>query len=698
MSGTPNTYAFGGGLDVVSAALAVPPSRIVSGMNYEPLAEGYGRVEGFERFDGRLAPSAAHFTLLNFDAGVAPIAETDIITGLVSGATAKVVINPIGFQGSWDAGTARGTLLLAAVIGTFVDNEALQVSGGTKAFVNGAAITDSAPTEALRETYLESVQQYLRDAIGPVPGSGPVRGVALYKGDVYAWRDNEGGTAGRMWKATAAGWVQVSLGFWANFTAGTSEIFEGQIIHGATSGASAIVSRIVRRTGDWGSTAAGYVVLSTIGGTFVNEIANVTGGGSFTIAPVNTMILPPGGRYMTINHNFFGASNKYRMYGCNGVGRGFEFDGTIFAPVYTGSDDDRPQRVFEVAEHLGFTFPGGSIQYSSITGPLDWDANTGAGELGFGTDITDVVQSAQTSVMFFGEQKIAYLTGTDSESFILNELTEEAGADAWTAQKIGRIMYLDKRGLRDAQATSDFGNFKAGTLSELIAPYFTGKRKAGHRPVASHVCRSKSQYRLYWNDKTGLTVFMGRKNPEAIPFSTDDVQVFCVGTGELDDGEGMFVGAEDGYVYRLDSGTSFDGTGIKGFVMTPFNHLGAVGYEKRLHKIVVEMQAAPITRLGLTVMFNYSDGSQPNAGRKDFTVLGAGDGIDFRVSGGGGIYDTSLWDQFFWSAAYSGKAEAHPDGIGENMSCIIACDSKPTEPAHVLQTYSLHTSRRKLVR
>ncbi|QUT04055.1 hypothetical protein KFK14_12950 [Sphingobium phenoxybenzoativorans] len=697
MSGTPNTYAFGGGLDVVSAALAVPPSRIVSGMNYEPLAEGYGRVQGFERFDGRTAPSAAVFGTLKFDSGVAPIAMGNLITGGTSGATAHVVLSPIGFEGSWDAGTARGSLIITAVTGTFVDNETLIVGGGTKALVNGPATFDSAPSEDIRAHYVEAAQTYYRELVGKVPGSGPVRGVAVYNGNVYAWRDNIIGSAGAMWKATALGWVEVHLGYQAQFTLGTNELVEGQTIFGATSGASATVARVVRRSGNWGTNAAGYVVLTNIVGVFTNEIA-AGDGHSVTIAPVTSHVLPAGGRYMTIGHNFFGASNRYRMYGCNGVGRGFEFDGTVFAFIYTGSADDRPQRVFEAAEHLGFTFPGGSIQYSSITGPLDWDGNTGAGDLGFGTEITDVVQAAQTSVLFFGEKKIAYLTGTDSESFILNELTEEAGADAWTAQKIGKIMYLDKRGLRDVQATSAFGNFKAGSLSELIAPYFTAKRKAGRVPVASHVCRSKSQYRLYWSDRTGLCVFMGRKTPEAIPFSTDDMQVYCSGTGELADGEGMFVGAEDGYVYRIDSGSSFDGTGIKGFVMTPYNHIGAVGYEKRLHKIVVEMQAAPLTRLGITVMFNYSDGSQPNAGRKDFTVQGSGDGIDFRVTGGGGIWDTSDWNQFFWSAPYSGKAEAHPDGQGENMSCIFACDSLVAEPHHVLQTYSLHTSRRKLVR
>jgi hypothetical protein len=47
-------YAFGGGLDQASASLAVPGGRVIAGLNYEPVVNGYQRVQGHERFDGRL--------------------------------------------------------------------------------------------------------------------------------------------------------------------------------------------------------------------------------------------------------------------------------------------------------------------------------------------------------------------------------------------------------------------------------------------------------------------------------------------------------------------------------------------------------------------------------------------------------------------------------------------------------------------
>ena len=41
----------------------------------------------------------------------------------------------------------------------------------------------------------------------PVPGSGPIRGVWVSNGDVYASRDNADASAIETYKATADGWV-----------------------------------------------------------------------------------------------------------------------------------------------------------------------------------------------------------------------------------------------------------------------------------------------------------------------------------------------------------------------------------------------------------------------------------------------------------------------------------------------------------
>lgn len=690
------SFAFSGGLDVVSAALALPPGRLRSGFNYEPLAEGYGRVDGYERFDGRGSPSSRSYWLLPFDTGVSAITAGMTITGGTSGATGVVVLEPVGFSGNW-SGTGAGTLVLGNVTGTFQDNEQLRSSSTLRALAAGPATRNSAGSAALDEAYTEAVQDYQRSLIGRVPGSGPVRGVAELNGTIYAWRDNVGATYCDMWRATAAGWVQVNLGHQMFFDQGLVAIEEGVAIAGVSSGATAIVRRVVRRSGDWGSTAAGYIVLSGLTGTFISGETLVQSAVNVARAGVASAIrIQPGGKYHIVAHNFYGASARRALYGASGVAFAFEFDGATYTPIRTGMPDDRPTRVFEINNHLGLTFPGGSVQFSGTAEPVLFDVTLGAGEIGFGTEVNDVVQANETAVVLFGQQKISILSGTDAESFQLATLTEEAGAEAWTAQRVGATVYLDRRGLRDLRATQAFGNFKTGTLSALIEPYFRTKRKLGASPVLSLVVRSKTHYRLYWSDGTGLAVYMGGKTPEAIPFGLGGVQPYCGTTCELEDGtEGIFIGAEDGYVYRMDSGPSFDGEGVQGFVMTPYNHFQSSMQDKRYRKFTVEMQAQPQTRLGIMAQYNYGDGTSPISGNRDFDAVGSGEGLDFLVQGGGGNFDLDNWDEFFWSAPSEGTAEADIDGFGRNASFIIACKSAPTEAAHVLQAYTVRFSPRR---
>uniref|UniRef100_UPI004048A6FA hypothetical protein n=1 Tax=Rheinheimera sp. TaxID=1869214 RepID=UPI004048A6FA len=57
---------------------------------------------------------------------------------------------------------------------------------------------------------IKTAQQVRRDAIQPVPGSGPVRGVFMFEGDTYAFRNTADGLAAKLYRATAAGWDEVT--------------------------------------------------------------------------------------------------------------------------------------------------------------------------------------------------------------------------------------------------------------------------------------------------------------------------------------------------------------------------------------------------------------------------------------------------------------------------------------------------------
>lgn len=698
MSRSSSVFAFDGGLDTNSAALAVPPGALISGMNYEPLAEGYARIQGYERYDGQEAPSAAQFWMLDFDAGTDPFTPGEIVTGATSGASGVLLDEVLDPTGSWDTDTAAGTLLLVAVNGAFLDNEALEVASTPRATCNGTLSVNTAPSEALRRTYLRQAIEWHRGQIEKVPGQGPVRGVAVHDGEVFAWRDVLGGAYCQTYKATPLGWSALGSIHRLTFNDGALEPVVGDVITGQTSLAIATIAEVIQDSGDFstGTAAGSILVYNESGGPLVNEVAEIDNTFFANISNRTVQRIAPGGRIRTISHNFYGAADRYRLYGACETGKGFAVFSHGAALIDTRMNDDRPQRIFEIGNHLGFTFPGGSLQFSGTGEPHIFDPILGAGEIGFGTEITDVVQANETAVAIFGQSKIAVLQGNDSDNFALDVLTEEAGAEPDTAQRIARTVYIDKRGLRSLDATQAFGNFKTGALSGQFERYFRVKYRAGAEAIGTYVSRLKSHYRIVWNDGTGLAVYMGGKRPAAIPFSLGDMTPFCFGGGELADGECLLAGGEDGYVYRLDSGNSFDGDPIRGFVMTPFNHLGNPQQDSKFFKVTLELEAPAIATIGIAVQYDYGDGYQPMSGERDFTVMG---GVsDFLVAGGGGLWDSAIWDEFYWSAAVEARAEAYVDGIGRNASFIFATQAQTDEDPHTLQAYIVDHAPRKMRR
>jgi hypothetical protein len=304
-------YAFSGGLDQASASLAVPGGRVIAGLNYEPTVNGYQRVQGHERFDGR-RPSDYHASRLNYSASVgSALVFGNVITGSTSGATA-VVLHDYG-----PAGDGTGALSITNITGVFVNGEGVTLGGKLRVLSSAVyTIPDDADDEY--------AQNWWRTQIGKPPGSGPVRGGFVFNGNVYAVRDNAGATAGVIYKATAAGWVAQSFGRFIQFASAWSQLPRALPLPAIrraqrrTSSASSFrpergarLSPLTRRYG--------YLVISGQVGAFTvnNETIKV----GATAAPRTTTAansfavgLPPGGRYDCKVKNFYGAVNRKRVY------------------------------------------------------------------------------------------------------------------------------------------------------------------------------------------------------------------------------------------------------------------------------------------------------------------------------------------------------------------------------------------------
>lgn len=657
---------FNGGYDTETSPLSVPGGMVRAGQNYEiGIHGGYQDIKGYERFDGRPSPSSASYAILDVDI-TGEFSAGDAVTQLTSGATGVVI--------AVVTSDVPSQLILTKVVGTFDDTHDLQVSASTEGTSLGTAQVNAASTPALHATYLNLAADAYRADIGAVTGSGSILGVWNLAGTWYCSRNNAGATAAVIFKESTSGWTALSLGRELSFTSGgTYEIVEGDTITGATSGCTAVVTRVVLTSGTWaGADAAGKVIFASQSTTFQAESLNV--GANTNVATIagnsSAITLLPSGRIEWINHNFRGAGGSERTYGVDGVNRGWEFDGTVFVPIDTGMTSDKPTHVHAFKGHLFYSF-GSSVQHSGLTTPYVWSPLTGAAELSIGEPITGYVSEpgdgSNAALGIYGRNRIHILYGTSSADWQLIQYREEVGAYAHTLQQVGQTLFLDDRGISNLRTAQEFGNFTSGTLSTHIQRWLNERKGLA---VASCMVREKSQYRLFFSNDSALFVTMdGAKIRGMMPVLTAHT-VTCCSSVELSTGaEEIMFGSDDGYVYQMEKGTSFDGSSIDAYVTLHFHSSKSMRVIKKYLSAVLEARGLGYAEFHVGHEISYADVSKAQSP----AVPGS---ISFSDS----QWDSDVWDVGYWDGATLGPSRYKLHGSGENISLTIRKSSDKFTP------------------
>ena len=667
-----------GGLDLVTPTLSLKPGMLRDARNFEVnITGGYTRIAGYERVDGRPAPSAALLTGLVLDGTGSPssVSAGSVIT---SGAASATVV----------AVAADGlTLALTKQTGSFTIGGTVLV-GATN--VGKTATNYATFSSADTATYQNLAADVYRADIQAVPGSGPVRGVVYYKGTVYAWRDNAGGTALDLYKTSSSGWTAVALGYEVSFNTGTAAIAEGNTVTGGTSGATGVVTRVVVETGTWGAgTAAGRLILSSKTGTFtaaenltVSAAVKAKAGGA-----ASAITLAPGGRVITKIDNFGGQSSNTRIYGVDGKNRAFEFDGTVYVPISSGMSPDTPARIAVHSNHLFLTF-GASIQFSGINAPYVFTPITGAGEFVLSDDVTDTAKApgAQTgdALVFFTQNSVSVLYGTSSADWKLTEFSNAFGATSHSAQRLEGLYAFDPRGVFNLQMSQNYGNFDAATLTYGIRPYLQTRRTL---VTASGVNREKSQYRLFFSDGYGLYVtIVNGKYAGAMPVVFPDV-VRCWAEGpDIDGVESAYFGTDDGMVHKLDAGTSFDGDPINAYLEFTWDAVNSPRLRKRFRRASIEVASNSYATFFMGYRLGYG-----SAELEQGVIANAS--LDLTSV----YWDRFVWDTFIWDAVTLSPAEMEVTGTGENIAIRISSEDEHVQPFTV-NSFIIHYSLRRGIR
>ncbi|MDX8400935.1 MAG: hypothetical protein R8K20_11920 [Gallionellaceae bacterium] len=611
MSVKASFFPFNQGEDHSAPAIQRDPSLLRASENYElGVSGGFRRIDGYERYDGHPSPSKATYSTITFTGG-SGFSVGDFVTGSVSGATGSVIGATIT-TGAYGSSNATGQLSMASVAGAFIIAEALLVAAVAKGTTSSVATVNSSPTDVLHTINIRAAEELARSKIAAVPGSGAVRGVWLYNGVAYAFRDNVAGTACTMFKQSVAGWVAVT-----------------------------------------------------------------------------TPALAPGGRYEFFTYNFGGLAATKMMFGCDGVNKAFQFDGTTFTQITTAMVADTPRHITAHKNHLFLSF-GASVQHSSISDPLVWSPITGAGEIAMGDTVTGFMPLPGGVLAIFSRNRTSILNGSSAADWLLSPFSLTTGAIEHSIQRLADTFYLDDRGVTHLQATQAFGNFSASTLTQGVQVWLSHQMPS---LTASVVVRNKNQMRLFFSDGTAMVMKFGDSQGNAvtgviqgshmigITRSLFPQPVSCICSQEDNAGrEILLYGSSNGFVYQMDSGTSFDGAPIAAFVRLPFYHYGSPSQRKRFRKIMMEVEAVnPIA-----IQF------QPELSYGSSTDISA----SISVAGSGGFWDVAAWDAFKWSGQLVETAVASINGTGVNMGLLIYTSSTYNKP-HILQGMTVHYSMRR---
>lgn len=653
--------SYPGGLDLTTPFLKLLPGALRDVLNFE-VAQfgGYSRVDGYERYDGRAAPSAATFSVVQVVSFTAVPVVGQVVTQASSGASGTiiaVVTAPIPY------------LALTNVTGIFDNTHSLSTPGPVA--IGTATANMVGLTPRTRAIYTAAAADSYRALIQKVPGSGPVQGVVAmaFSGvdHVYAFRANAGSTATLLWKASPAGWVQVPYYNLVAFTGGSTVTpLDGETL--TQGGVTATIKRVMWQSGAWsatsGSAVGQFVITNPTGGSFAAGAATTTSGASVTLSGVQAPIaMAAGGRFQFDKANFSGQLITRRILGCDGVNPAFDFDGDTLAPIKTGLSPDRPSHI---RFHKNFLFlsQDASLIYSGAGQEYKYSAIDGGGEIATGDTITGMLTlpGSQTTATLcvFMRSNTAFLYGTDPSTFNYVTFNTGIGAVPNSPQNLFDSFFLDDLGVVTLKTSLNYGNFLPSTLTKNILPFI--QRERGNL-MASSLNREKSQYRLFFSDGYGLFITVLNQQYLGSGLVLFPNVINCVDTTNLvGEDEATYAGGMEGFVYQLDTGTSFDGADITAYFVTAWDAMKSPRILKQFRAASIEVQGSNYAEIQYGYQLGYLS---------DQLVQPPPLGLVLNL-GAVPHWEAFQYDSFVWDGGGLSPSDVDETGSAENIRVTIA--------------------------
>ena len=309
-------------------------------------------------------------------------------------------------------------------------------------------------------------------------------------------------------------------------------------------------------------------------------------------------------------------------------------------------------------DHLFFG-KGSNLVFSAPFLQNDFTPANGAGSIRLPSRITGLI-TFRDKLIIFTNSSIHQLTGTASSSFQLAEISEDLGcSEPDTIQEVGGdIMFLARDGLRFLGATARIGDFNLSVASRNIQDNIT-EFTTSYADVVSLTIRSKSQYRIMGFASGQIDSvaegYIGTQfaDQDASSFSwaqTKGIKAYRTTSATSGSSEVILFVGETGYIYRLETGNTFDGSVISASFFTPFMSINDPKVRKTLFKATTYYDPEGNVDGNLTFKYDFQRPNviQPLSGGGEVAIFGSA--IFGDVSYGGDpetVIETNTTGSFF---------------------------------------------------
>jgi hypothetical protein len=372
------------------------------------------------------------------------------------------------------------------------------------------------------------------------------------------------------------------------------------------------------------------------------------------------------GTYAFERFNFDGNNKLIVVDGANAP---TVFNTSMSATDVSESSVSGSKFVAAFKSHMFYAGKSSTPQTLVFSVPFDEDdftTSSGAGSIKVDDTITGL-KVFRDNLFVFCENRIFKLSGSTSSDFAISAVTRDIGCiNGNTIQEFaGDLIFLGPDGLRTVAGTARIGDVEIGTISANVQSIFDANLSSASE-FQSVVIPDRTQYRIFFtkdgtgqNSTKGIACVLKGQAFEFSelrgikPASTDSF----VKAGDVIVLHGDY---SNGYVYRQESGNTFDGTAILAKYRSPDMTFGDAGIRKHMQRVIVnyaskdsarpaayELDSQDIAAIygtstygtSSSVLGTYGGASQPLFRQ---SVEGSGFAVALRVNDGGETAPYSL--------------------------------------------------------